>query len=258
MVGGSQNRDYRKSIYESYAANKKLQNSIAHSEKDFQDWAAVCTARVLDWLPADRQTPVLDMGCGPGYFLYLLDRLGYTDLTGVDLSLSQIAIARRWCPRAKIVQGDAREVLARNSGRFGLIAGFDFIEHFSKDEVLPLLNLVVQALRTGGCLILQTPNAESRWVGGTAYGDFTHEWFFTPSSLGAILSEAGLVGFAARPCRPYVHGLKSFARAFLWNFLDLSMTLVNLIEIGRRGSGINTRVFLATAMKPPEAGPNYV
>lgn len=258
MAGDGQGRDYRKSFYESYAVQKKLQNSIAHSEKDFQDWAAVYTARVHDWLPADRQAPVLDIGCGPGYFLYLLNHLGYTDLTGVDLSPSQIAVARHWCPGAKIIQGDVREELARNPGRFGLIAGFDFIEHFSKDEILPLLTLVVQALRRGGRLILQTPNAESPWVGGVAYGDFTHEWFFTPSGLCELLSQSGLTGFAAKPCRPYVHGLKSLARAFLWNFLDLSVTLVNLIETGRRGSAINTRIFLATAIKPVDAGSNYV
>jgi SAM-dependent methyltransferase len=248
MAGGAQNRDFRNTIYQSYDIKKRP--SIAYTERYARSWAATYAARLHDWLPADRQTPVLDLGCGPGYMLYLLDRLGYSDLTGVDLSPARVAAARWFCPRAQIIQGDVRETLVQNPGRFGVITGMDFLEHFRKDEIFPLLTLVARALRGGGRLILQTLNAGSPWVGGMAYGDFTHEWFFTPESLSEVLEQVGLTGFSARPCRPRVHGPKSFLRAFLWNFLDLAMVLINLIETGEPGSGINTRNFLATATKP--------
>lgn len=249
MTDVGQTRVYRQRIYDKYVSEKVWADGVSYSERDYQRWANAAKVRLRGWLPSDRNTPVLDMGCGPGYFLYMLDQLGYTDLTGVDLSPEQVALAREWCPRATIIQGDLREVLAQNPNRFGLVAGFDIIEHFSKDEILPLLTLVAQALRPGGRVILQTPNGESPWMGSVAYGDFTHEWFFTPASLSDMLRQVGLVGFEARPSAPYVHGIKSFTRVVLWSVLNLLLALWNIAETGSRGSGIYTRVFVATVVK---------
>ena len=242
--------DYRQRLYDRWISLKNCGGAVAFSEKDYQKWANYVKAKTNGWLPGDRRTPILDMGCGPGFLLYALDQFGYTDLTGVDLSLEQVTVARQWCSHAKIIQGDAREVLAQNPGRFGLIAGFDFIEHFRKEEILPLLTLVAQGLMKGGRVILQTPNAESPWAGSVTYGDFSHEWFFTPPSLAQVLGHAGLQGFEARPGGPLIHGFKGLTRALIWQAINLTTALVNLAETGRRGSGIYTRVFLATAIKP--------
>ena len=142
------------------------------------------------------------MGCGPGNLLYLLAQDGYTNLTGIDLSAEQIDLARQWCPTATILQGDVQEFLQQHPGHFGLITGFDIIEHFRKDELLPFMTRIITALRPGGRLILQTPNAESPMVGAVAYGDFTHEWFFTPASLADLLRLSGFEQYEARPSSP--------------------------------------------------------
>jgi SAM-dependent methyltransferase len=141
-------------------------------------------------------------------------------------------------------------MLADNPGHFGLITAFDFLEHFPKAEILPLLTLIAEALRGGARVIFQTPNGESPWVGTVGYGDFTHEWFFTPGSLAQLLKKAGLTAFIARECGPQVHGVKSFARLLFWQILKTVMLFWNLVETGMAGSGIFTRVFLATAVKP--------
>jgi SAM-dependent methyltransferase len=248
-VTASNRFDYRQHVHESWVCRRKQRGKSAHSLQDYHTWAGATKARIIDWLPADRNTPILDIGCGPGYFLYLLAELGYTDVTGVDSSPEQISLARQFCPHAKIVQDDLRTILAQHPGTFGLISGFDVVEHFRKDEIPALFALLAQALLPGGRLIVQTPNAESPWVGNIAYGDFTHECLFTPSSLAVLLSQAGLTGFSARPCGPYVHGLKSFVRAVLWYFVSFTITMVTFIELGHKSSGIVTRVFLATAVK---------
>ncbi len=249
MSDADQTRAYRKRIYDKYVSEKVRADGVNYSEKDYQRWAEAAKVRLRGWLPSDRNTPVLDMGCGPGNFLYLLDQLGYTDLTGVDLSPEQIALAKQWCPKATIILGDVREVLAEHSEYYGLITGFDIIEHFSKDEILSFLELVSGALRPGARLIIQTPNAESPWMGAVAYGDLSHEWFFTPSGLEHTLRLAGFAGFEARESGPYIHGIKSFFRVVLWSGLKLLLGLWNLAETGSRGSGIFTRVFVCTAIK---------
>lgn len=44
------------------------------------------------WLPADRTTPILDIGCGEGALLAFLRARGYTNLAGFDLSPENVRI----------------------------------------------------------------------------------------------------------------------------------------------------------------------
>ena len=248
MADLNPNRDYRQHYYHHYLS---LREDKKDPElKDYQQWARAAEARLRNWLPPDRNAPILDMGCGDGKFLFMMEQMGYTDLTGVDLGPEQIERARQWCPGARIIQGDVRAFLQDNAERFQLITGFDVIEHFHKDELLPLLSLIKGALTTGGRVIFQTPNAISPWAGTVAYGDITHEWFFTPDGLSKILNLQGFTKFEARACEPRIHGLKSLVRAGLWQLVKLSYALVNLIETGGGYNGIYTRVFVGTAVKP--------
>lgn len=250
MGEGSAGRGYRDTIYESYVSQKLSRENVRHTDADYEAQAVAIRSRVGRWLPEDRAAPVLDIGCGPGFFLYVLEKLGYGDVTGVDLSPEQVALAREHCPRARVVLGDARELLAANPGRFALITGFDFIEHFGKDELFPLLGLVAAALRPGGRLILQTPNAESPWGLMHRYHDLTHELAFDAHSLAHALRLAGLGEVEARECGPYVHGVKSLVRKVLWQGIRAGLAAWNLVETGSVGSGVYTRVFTVAARKP--------
>jgi cyclopropane fatty-acyl-phospholipid synthase-like methyltransferase len=195
--------------------------------------------------------PVLDVGCGAGYMLYLLTQMGYTNCTGVDISAEQITLAQKWCPHATILHGDMQHVLQQNPNHFGVITALDVIEHFTKDEILTLLTLIFQALRPGGRLIIQTPNAESPWFGSVAYSDFTHEWFFTPRGLHDVLLQAGFTNYQARPSEPVLAGYKwsRFMRFLTWKCIHKLLVIWNLAETGGAGSNIYTRVFVATAVK---------
>jgi 2-polyprenyl-3-methyl-5-hydroxy-6-metoxy-1,4-benzoquinol methylase len=241
--------DYRQCIYDQYLSKEVRPGGQPSSAKEYQRWADATEARLRGWLPADRHTPVLDLGCGPGNFLYLMDKLGYTNLTGVDLSGEQIEMARQWCPRATLIQGDVKQNLAETPNKYGLITGFDIIEHFTKSEIMPFIKQIARALSTGGRLILQTPNAESPWGLMYRYGDFTHEIAFTPRSLEHVLRMNGFTGFAARECGPHAHGVKSLIRLLVWRFIRLGLRIWNLAETGGPGSGIYTRAFILTAIR---------
>ena len=241
-------RRYRQEYYNKYLSVRGDQKGL--ELKDYREGADLFKAHLRNWLPPDRNTPVLDMGCGDGKFLFTLEQMGYTDTTGVDLSPEQIAQARQWCPGARIIQGEVREFLQENPEKFGLITGFDIIEHFGKDELLHLLSLIRGSLKSGGRVIFQTPNAVSPWAGTVSYGDFTHEWFFTPGGLSDILSLRGFTKFEARACEPHIHDLKILFRATLWQLVKLSYAFLNFIETGGGYDGIYTRVFLGTAIKP--------
>ena len=112
MPDSSPNHDYRQCIYDQYLSMKIEPGGKASSTVDYQRWADAVEARLRGWLPADKNTPVLDLGCGPGNFLFLMEKRGYTNLTGVDLSGEQIEMARQRCPRATLIHGDVKEFLA--------------------------------------------------------------------------------------------------------------------------------------------------
>jgi SAM-dependent methyltransferase len=237
---------YRDRIYTQYPdvhAGWRDANALV-----YRLWAKGAVVHVRGWLPRDKGAVCLDLGCGPGNVLYMLRELGYSNTTGVDLSEAWMSVAREICPN--VTQGDAREYLRSHPSEFDLITAFDLIEHLHKDEVLDFLDLVYQALRPGGSIILQTPNAESPWGCMIRYGDLTHELAFDPQSLGLCCSLCGLEQFQAREVGPYVHGIRSLVRKAIWSTIRTCLAVWNLAETGSRGSNVYTRVFLARAIRP--------
>jgi 2-polyprenyl-3-methyl-5-hydroxy-6-metoxy-1,4-benzoquinol methylase len=210
-------------------------------------------AKLAKWLPADPGASILDLGCGAGRFVKWLSQKGYSRLAGVDRSPEQIMQARAAAPAAELYELDLFSFLQGKQAQYDLIAALDVIEHMDKAQVLEFLRLVFAALKPGGRLLLQTPNADSPWALSLRYGDFTHECCLTPGSLRQLLLLAGFEDVEAQPTGPVAHGLKSSLRWFFWRLISCYYMFVNLVETGRGGDGIYTRVFQASARKPAAA-----
>lgn len=142
------------------------------------------------WLPESTDTRVLDIGCGSGQFVYFLRQAGYQQVTGIDLDSAQVEMARSLgldCHCAPV-----SEYLQQPIGRFGLIAMLDILEHFTREELFPLLETVANRLEPGGRLIVSVPNAESPDGLRAVYADITHELAFSPTSLAELMFCHGL------------------------------------------------------------------
>jgi SAM-dependent methyltransferase len=248
-----QTPEYRQKFIPNYVTTQVKPAAGAYSFKSYRRWAAGANRRFQDWFPADYAAPVLDLGCGPGNMLFLLHQAGYSNLIGVDLSPEQVEIARRACPQAEIIQGDAFDWLALHLSHYRLISALNIIEHFRKDEVLPFLDLIFNVLEPGGRLIVQTPNAASPWVGGVAYSDFTHEWFYSPRGLERLLTMVGFTAYQARESGPYIRGPASFVRFLAWQLIRAGLRVYDLVETGGADYPVYTRVFVASAVKPGES-----
>lgn len=239
---------YKDEIYSRYLEHTAISGQ-APDLYSYDSWASATASYIRGWLPEDRSAAILDLGCGAGYFLKMMSDRGYTNLTGVDLSLGQINMAKKACPQAKIVLGDCQSVLREATSSYDLITGFDFIEHLGKSELLELLHSVYKSLRPGGRVIFQVPNPDSPFGMTVLYGDFTHELTLSPQGLHSLLGFAGLTDYEPRECGPYPHGFYSSIRYLLWKALRFCISSWNLIETGDRGSLIYTRVFVAAAIK---------
>jgi len=106
-------------------------------------------------------SPVLDIGCGRGVFLELLRKAGIQAL-GIDSSEEAIAYSRE--KALEVEQSDALTFLSQTQQRFGGIFCSHVIEHMDFNLAMDLLNLCHRALRSGGILLLVTPNPEDLWI----------------------------------------------------------------------------------------------
>lgn len=238
--------DYRRRIYEKYASLMQDAKPL-FNENEARRWGRAYNKYCRGWLPNKKDAAILDVGCGGGKFLYFLKSKGYTNLQGVDVSPEQTALASQ--VTENIAEEDAINFLKSHQDTYTLIAGIDIVEHFKKDEVLDFLDACYNALKLGGRLILQTPNAESPFGMMYRYGDFTHEVAFNTNSLKRLLSLTGFSEIESRETGPVIHGLLSFGRYLIWKALRLILIFWNLAETGNKGSGIYTRVFMISGIK---------
>lgn len=143
------------------------------------------------WLPEDKSTPILDIGCGSGQFLYFLRELGYTNAVGLDLDTDQARIGRALGLDCRCVQ--AQDYLqGEDVPDFGLVVMLDIIEHFTREEAFATLDAVSARLAVGGRIMASVPNSESPNGLRVYHADITHEASFTPQSLEQMLFCHGL------------------------------------------------------------------
>jgi 2-polyprenyl-3-methyl-5-hydroxy-6-metoxy-1,4-benzoquinol methylase len=240
---------YRKIFYKNYFSEKTNKDSVCRNENSLSNWRYATISRIKNWLPGNKNAKILDIGCGFGNLLKGFKDIGYNNLTGIDISEEQIAKAIELNSRINFNCIDLISYLKSENKKFDLITVFDVIEHLEKDEALEALKLIHDALNANGQLIIQTPNAESPWFGAVAFGDFTHEWFYTTSSLEDILFKSGFNNIEFKPSGPLFISFKSSVRRILWIFINSLLKIWNLAETGSIGSKIYTRVFLTKAVK---------
>lgn len=237
--------NYRDRIYSSYMSGKMPEQPP--TDESYSDWTNAAMHRLQGWLPASKSAKCLDVGCGSGQALHMLSRLGYRDLKGIDISPGQVLTAKKIWPDVEVAH--ATQFLRNHVGTFDLITCFDVLEHFTKNELFDFLEALYCALRPGGRLILQTPNAGSPWGMMVRYGDLTHELAFDSGSLGYALRLVGFDAFEVRECGPYIHGIRSFIRTILWKGIRVILAIWNLAETGSQAGGVYTRVFIAKVDK---------
>jgi 2-polyprenyl-3-methyl-5-hydroxy-6-metoxy-1,4-benzoquinol methylase len=239
---------YRLKIYPKYASIMQDLEPF-FNEEEARRWGRAYDYYFRGWLPEKKDAAIVDLGCGGGRLLYFFKERGYTNVTGVDISLEQVHLARQVVQH--VFHANIMDFLQSHSNSFDIITGLDIIEHFHKDEIVGFLDLCVKAMRKGGRLILQTNNAETPWGTMHRYNDLTHEVCFNANALRRLLNLFGFDSIEAREQGPVPWGysLASSARFAAWQVIRLGLMFWNLVETGGRGSGVFTRIFLVSGCK---------
>lgn len=136
-------------------------------------------------------------------------------------------------------QGDLVDFLrAAKEQTFDVIVAFDVLEHFTKDEILDVLETIFRALKPGGLLLLHVPNGEAIFSGKIFFGDFTHQTAFTAKSMHQVAAYCGFQSINCYEDKPVVHGPVSTMRAIAWAVVRTGYRLLNAIETGDPGSSL--------------------
>jgi 2-polyprenyl-3-methyl-5-hydroxy-6-metoxy-1,4-benzoquinol methylase len=241
---------FKDRFYQSYVSthitHRKGEATLDRLRGDFPVW----DHHFGRLLPTDRDARILDVGCGHGGLVYWLSQRGYRNAEGIDLSAEQVATAER-LGVGNVRQGNIIGYLDCRNGYYDALILRDVIEHFSRDEILEILRLAQRALRPGGTVIVQVPNAESPFFGRIRYGDFTHEIAFSASSLVQVLQVTGYHRIRLRSTSPVVRSLPSLVRVALWKGVEALYRLLLFAELGG-GQRIVTQGIIAAADRPSE------
>jgi len=148
-------------------------------------------APILDrFLPADRAASILELGCGWGPFLRALKDRGYSRLEAVEMVPECCAAVEQHTGVVPFC-GDILSYLAGRDGPYDVIAAFDVIEHFTKNEIVGIMERILKLLRPGGVFVMRVPNCSSLGGLSSLHSGFTHETAFTPTSADELLRAMG-------------------------------------------------------------------
>jgi 2-polyprenyl-3-methyl-5-hydroxy-6-metoxy-1,4-benzoquinol methylase len=242
-------RKYRSRIYSHYV-EAWVDANVPNTVHELEGRGPTMRYVIDTFFPTDKTAAILDLGCGHGTLVYFAQLAGYCNTQGVDVSGQQVELAQK-LGIANIKQGDLMETLkGMPPSSLDAVVAFDVIEHFTKDELVDLVDAIHRVLKPNSCWIIHAPNANSPFAGAVRYGDFTHEQAFTPSSLQQLLKASGFSRFIYAECGPRIHGLKSLVRVILWSLIRSVLRVANAAETGDIGRcPVWTRNFYTVAYK---------
>jgi len=238
--------DYRREFYSKYDSTYKVHLS------DFSQRSVAKLWRRNDYLylplisSYSLDVPILELGCGRGLMLEYLRIKGFSNLKGIDISEEQIVISKH--KGFDVEVADVFEYLSRSKEKFKVIFALDFIEHFSKEELIPLLKGIYERLDDGGIIIFHTPNGQSILSAHLIYGDLTHLTIFTPNSALQLLRLVGFNELEFYESGPVPKSILGFLRLVIWQIIKLGHNFIRLVESGSTNK-ILTQNFIVSAKK---------
>lgn len=145
------------------------------------------------FLPKDRNSRILDVGCGDGKFLDWIRSEGYTDIHGCEVSDTRVSQARDRLEDQDMVSNEDGLSHLENcdDSEFGFILLHAVIEHLEKDYVERLLSTARRKLSENGVIVIMTGNLANPLSNSIMYGDFDHEFGYTPAGLSVLLEDQG-------------------------------------------------------------------
>lgn len=170
--------------------NEWLYTAHLHDEGDSQ-FHKVLTKQVVetyvDPLELPKDSSILDMGCGPGYFLDEMKERGYTNIAGVTLSPGDIKICEE---KNHTIKKYDLSFLPQKDGYYDESVDFIFLRHALEHSPYPIFTLMEynRVLKQGSRIYIEVPapDCERRHE-----FNLNHYSILGATQLGALLTRTG-------------------------------------------------------------------
>lgn len=141
--------------------------------------------------------PLIDVGCGRGEWLELLQAEG-VEAYGIDTN--HVVVERCQARGLDVRDGDALVHLRElEPGSVRAVTSFHVVEHLGLDTLIGLIDAALVALRPGGLLVFETPNPKNLIVGAASfYLDPTHLKPLHPQFLEFLVRSRGFAQVEGR------------------------------------------------------------
>jgi O-antigen chain-terminating methyltransferase len=180
----------------------KLEDTFRGEFEDIYNRLTIYIPYVEQMESVSEQFPILDIGCGRGEWLKLMQDIGYSAI-GIDCNQINIETCRK--QNLNVIYEDAISYLKSvSSESISIITAFHIIEHLEYQDLLVLFKESKRILKTGGMLIFETPNPENILVSTcTFYTDPTHKKPLPSSLIEFIAQLEGFCNIEILRLHPY-------------------------------------------------------
>lgn len=191
---------YRKHFYERYTESQTRSSEEQLAAKVANDKASL-KRTLTPFLPKLKNATIIDLGCGYGSALLMLQEAGYTNTSGVDISPQQVAAADAF-GALNVSLGSLEEVL-QTQPQVDCFIMIDVIEHLTRNEAIATLIAMHACLNDGGRIILRTPNVDAPMGSVLSYGDLTHELHMNMISVKELFASLPYRSIKILPLHPH-------------------------------------------------------
>lgn len=243
----------KKKLYDSYVSSGQVINILdkdKNPESYFRNRSKFINSIIRKFIKNQFNTnaEIIDIACGHGAFVYFLNKSGFRNVKGFDISNEQIELGQN-LNIENIYCMDIFQHFQENPNKVDIVLLIDIIEHLRTEETIQLLELLHNRLKKGGIIIIHVPNAEGLFGMRIRYGDMTHETAFTPNSMSQLLKTAGFTKVECFEDKPIIHGFKSLIRRVIWDVFTLYSRILLMAETGETKFILSQNMTIVTSEK---------
>ena len=161
-------------------------------------------------IPLPKSAHILEVGCGTGHNLQMLEKFGTVD--GIEIDDAARAVAEKRLGR-RISSSPLPELKGIERGSYDLVAALDVVEHIDDDKAT--IAALAACIKPGGKLLVTVPAHQWMW---SAHDELNHhKRRYSKSALRALIEQSPLkldkLGYFNSLLFPFAVGARLAAKA---------------------------------------------